>query len=61
MAILRFHQFATLLIGVVLFAVGVLGLTSSLSIQSVLMLLILTSVSLVSFYLGQISAPQYRQ
>ncbi len=55
MPTLRLHQFATLLIGMALFAVGVLGLTSNLSIQTVLMLLILTTVSLVSFYLGQIS------
>ncbi|RQH01806.1 hypothetical protein EA472_05670 [Natrarchaeobius oligotrophus] len=61
MATLRFYQFATLLIGVALFAVGVLGLTSSLSIQTILMLLILTAVSLVSFYFGQTSASQYRQ
>lgn len=57
MPTLQLHQFATFLTGVALFAVGVLGLTSSLSIQTVLMLLILTAVSLVSFYVGQISAP----
>ncbi|AGB34005.1 hypothetical protein Natpe_4304 (plasmid) [Natrinema pellirubrum DSM 15624] len=55
MTILRFYQFATLLIGVALFVVGMLGLTNRLSVQTVLMLLILTTVSLVAFYLGQIS------
>ncbi len=57
MANLRLSQFVILLTGMALFAVGVLGITNSLSVQTVLMLLILTAVSLVSFYLGQISAP----
>ncbi len=61
MAILRFHQFAILLIGVALFTVGALGLTSSLSLQTMFMMLILTAVSLVSFCLGQIFVPQYRK